>query len=227
MCHEEHSVSVVVCVWGGGQGSLRCEGREGGTGRGSWNRDWRHLVIIPHLRSNLDFFRTHSPPGLLFYVLFLSSPSCANLSYILHWHVFPGLVLLLIPLVLENQTKHDTALHHLAWWCHDIINTPAKTAPPSSRHVSGIGEPMGRCVCECKSVTFFGGWVVTGHVFKTPLRVVKLNQTVQHRSWVWMGGLCLGTVHSLSFHNQVHPSGSSIHGRGVAIRMVGACGLRC
>lgn len=28
MCHKEPSVSVVLCV-GGGQGSLRCEGREG------------------------------------------------------------------------------------------------------------------------------------------------------------------------------------------------------
>lgn len=127
-CVTRSTMLVLWCVCGG-SGVTEVWRKRGGVGRGSWNCDWRHLVIITHLCSNLDFFRTHSPPGLLFYVLFLSSPLCAKLSYIRHWHVFPELVLLLIRLVLENQTKHDTALHHLAWWCHDIINTLLQLRP--------------------------------------------------------------------------------------------------
>lgn len=95
-----------------------------GTRWGSWDYDWRHLVTITNSHSTPGFFQTHSPPGLLFHVFFFpSAHTCANLRYILRWHVFPKLVLLLIRLVLENQTKHDTALHYLAWWCHDVMNT--------------------------------------------------------------------------------------------------------
>lgn len=159
---------------------------------------------------------------------FLSSQLCANLSYILHWHVLPKLVLLLIRLPLENQTKHDTALHHLAWWCHDVINILLTLRP----HL-----PPGMCqrlvtqwqvyVCVCKSVTFFGGWVVTGHVFKTPPSCCKVEPDHVAPELGVNGGLCLWTVHSLSLHNQVHPGRSCTHGRGVTTGMVGASGLRC
>lgn len=40
-----------------------------------------------------------------------------------------------------------------------------------------------------------------------PLRIVKSNQTTQHRSRGVNGRLCLLTVCSFSFHKQVHPEG--------------------
>lgn len=117
-CVTRSPVLVLCCV-SGGSGVTEVWRERRGTGQRSWNCDWRHVVITTHLRTNLDFSWTHS----LFCVPFLSSLLCASLSSILHWHVLPELVLLLIRLALENQTEHDTALHHLAWWCHDVINT--------------------------------------------------------------------------------------------------------
>lgn len=183
MCHKEHNVSVVACVEGC-QRPLRCEGIEGGR----WSRPLKLWLTAPCYNYTLSSEHIHSWV-ITCYALFPSSPSCANLSYVLHWHVFPDLVLVRIQLVLENQTKHDTALHHLAWWCHDIINTLLKLCPTFFPTCLVSHEHVGVCLCMCKSVTFFRGWVVTGHVFKTPpLHIVKLNQTMQHRSWVWMGG---------------------------------------
>lgn len=71
-------------------------------------------------------------------------PPCTNQS--LSWRVFPALAFVLLQLVLENQTKHDTALHHPLWWCH-IINTPLGPHPAFSSH-----EATFVCVCASQCV---------------------------------------------------------------------------
>lgn len=101
--------------------TLNCEGREG-----HWLRELRLWLTAPCYNYKLTFNARFLPntftPWVIISCFFfpLSSHLCANLLHILRWHVFPKLVLLLIRLVLENQTKHDTAL---AWWCHDVMNT--------------------------------------------------------------------------------------------------------
>ena len=136
--------------------------------RWCWNYDWQHLLITTHLSVQTWL----SPRHRLGY-----SFTIANMSYMLDWHVFPDLVP--IQPELENQTKHDSALHHRAWWCHDILNTLLQLSPTSPPiHLLGHVRV---CLCMRKSVAFFWGWEVTGHVFKTaPIYIVKLNQTMQH-----------------------------------------------
>lgn len=122
---KKHNVSVVACVEGCQQ-SLGCEGREGVLGRERCNCEWQHLVIITHFLPNTF------TPELLLYVLFP-----LYLHLIRPWHVFTDLVLVLIQLALENQTRHDIALHHLAWWCHNSINTLVRTVPHLLARVFG------------------------------------------------------------------------------------------
>lgn len=85
-----------------------------------------------------------------------------------------------------NRAWHSTPSPDLMMsWCHKCPQWPHL---PTSRYGEwcGVAE-VGRWA---KRQQFLGGWVVTGHVFKTPplLDVVKVNQTIQHHSWLWKAG---------------------------------------
>lgn len=93
----------------------------------------------------------HSPPGLLFYVFFPRLTLVRQSPLYPPLDVFPKLVLLLIQLALENQTKHDTALHYLAWWCHYVMNITL-TLWTLWPHLPSICQRLVRCkqVCLCE-----------------------------------------------------------------------------
>lgn len=99
-----------------------------------------------------------------------------------------------------NKAWHSTPSPGLMMSYHKY---PALTAPR-------LHKPRGRvCVCVCVPISVaYRAEEWQGMFARHPLLfIVKLNQTTQHRSCVWMGGCVPLTVCSFSFHKQVHPEG--------------------
>lgn len=198
-CVTRSTVLVLWCVQGGGQGSL-----------------WLTAPCYNYaLTLKPEFLPNTFTPRVIILCSFplLTVVAHSQLDPPLTCFPSAGVIANTVSAGKPNRAWHSTpSPGQMRSWCHKYP-AAGTTSPPFSRHVSGTGEPWAG-VC----VTFFGGWVVTGHVFKTPLHVVKLNQTMQHRSWMWMGGcvseqatlwasMTRSTLADRAFMVEVSPSG--------------------
>lgn len=147
MCHKEHNVSVVVCV-GGVRGHWGVKEE-----RGRRSREPKLWLTAPFYNYTLMFRPGFLPYTYTPWVIILCS--FPLLAVVHQSQLYPpltcfpraGVIANTVSAGKPNKAWHSTPSPGLMMsWYHKY---PAKTAaPPSSRHVSKIGEPWaGVCVC--------------------------------------------------------------------------------